>query len=248
MSDDWDFYLCAVDDQAASIFLDLGVAAEAPLPGLRHLAWVRVTLRSPRPDGLSSQEEFETLSRLEDHLTGRLAEDRATVYVGRCTTGGCRDFHFYVSDPRDWDMRVASAMAAHPEYEAESGSQDDPEWRTYFGFLHPSPEDLAVIRNRRVCLALQQHGDTLTAPREIDHWAYFPDESARARFVREVEALGFAVRDTNHIDGSERPFGIQFFRVDTPDLETIDDLTVPLEHAAREQGGEYDGWESQVIA
>jgi hypothetical protein len=55
------------------------------------------------------------------------------------------------------------------------------------------------------------------------------------------------VRDTSWIEESERPFGVQFFRVDTPSLERIDDLTLPLGRAASACDGEYDGWETSVV-
>src|SRR5690606_18463753 len=95
MSVDWDFYLCRVDGDPASIFVDLGLARDAPVNDRPHMAYVRVYMQSPRPDGLSSQEEFDALVRLENSLTSALSADNATIYVGRNTSGGCRDFYFY---------------------------------------------------------------------------------------------------------------------------------------------------------
>lgn len=248
MSDNWDFYSCRVDDEPASIYLDLGLADEAPLKERPFMAYVRVHMRQPRPDGLSSQEEFEELLRLEDHLIAALtAADRST-FVGRNTSGGCRDFYFYTADPNGWSTQVGDAMADFAEYRHESGSRLDREWNSYFGFLYPSPADLERIQNRRVCESLQKNGDALAEPREIDHWAYFPDEAARASFLDYIDTQGFDVRDLIQSESAEMPFGVQFYRVDVPSLDSIDAVTLPLFEAATERGGDYDGWETPVVS
>ena len=64
MSDDWDFYFCSVDNKPASIFVDLGIAKEAPMAEYSVMAYVRTHMQAPRDDGLSSQVEFETLKSL----------------------------------------------------------------------------------------------------------------------------------------------------------------------------------------
>jgi len=86
MSDKWDFYPLLVDDQPASIFVDLGIAAEAPIATHAHMAYVSVEMRHPRDDGLSSQEEFEDLCRLEDAIIPKICAGNA-IYVGRKLIG-----------------------------------------------------------------------------------------------------------------------------------------------------------------
>lgn len=247
MSVDWDFYLCRVDGDPASIFVDLGLARDAPVNDRPHMAYVRVYMQSPRPDGLSSQEEFDALVRLENSLTSALSADNATIYVGRNTSGGCRDFYFYTDDPSDWEPRVSKAFENFQHYEYETGSRFDNEWTVYLEFLYPSPEDMQRIQNRRVCETLERNGDALSEAREIDHWAYFPDEDSRARFLKVIRSQGFTVRELSRSDDAENPFGVQFFRVDRPSFENIDDVTLPLHRAAIEDGGEYDGWETRAV-
>jgi hypothetical protein len=248
MSNDWDFYSCRVDDEPASIFADLGIRRDVPLDSLPFMAFVRLFMRAPRPDGLSSQEEFEELIRLEDQVTASLKADDVTTYVGRNTSGGCRDFYFYVSDPSNFTERVTAALADFPEYKYEAGSRLDKEWNTYLKFLYPSPEDMERIQNRRVCESLQKNGDALSEPREIDHWAYFPDDNSRARFLSAITPLGFEVRELKQPNEDAGTFGIQFVRVDLPSFENIDSITLPLYRAAIEAGGDYDGWETYVVS
>lgn len=248
MSSDWDFYLCRVDDEPASIYVDLGIRNDVSRSDRPHMAYVRLFMRAPRPDGLSSQEEFDELVRLEDQVTAALVAETAATYVGRNTSGGCRDFYFYLADPSNWTQRVSAALADFPEYKYEAGSRLDREWTSYFKFLYPSPEDMERIQNRRVCESLEKNGDALSEPREIDHWAYFPDEDSRARFLSAIAPLGFKVRDLQRSDDGRRSFRIQFYRVDLPSFAGIDAVTLPLYRAAVAAGGDYDGWETQVLS
>lgn len=90
MSDNWDFYAARIDDQPASIFVDLGAESAAPIASLGHMAYVRLYMKHPRPDGLSSSDEYDTLVGVEDAMEASLVGDDV-VYVGRNTSNGCRD-------------------------------------------------------------------------------------------------------------------------------------------------------------
>jgi uncharacterized protein (TIGR01619 family) len=245
LSDNWDFYLCRVDDQPASIYVDLGIKEEAPLAGYPVMAYVQLNMRAARDDGLSSRAEFDALIAIEEHIVPQLCSGAEAVFVGRNTSNGCRDFYFYRESVNGWAERVAAAMAAFPDYRYESGSRSDPDWQTYFDFLFPNDYSLQSILNRRVCDALRREGDHLSEPREIDHWAYFTAKEVRNEFIAEAERLGFKVR--TDLDDESGRYGAQVFRSDIPGYETIDDLTWPLYEAARKLGGEYDGWETFVM-
>jgi hypothetical protein len=246
MSDHWDFYLLTVDDKPASIFLDLGLHEEAPNPRLPNRAYIRIEMLLSRPDGMSSSEEYDSLVKLETTLEKAL-NNAKTLYVGRCTTDGCRDLYFYIAKPADWQERVNAVMADFPGYRFQTGVKEDPEWSAYFEFLYPSDRDLQRISNRSVCDALKRNGDPLEEPRDIDHWCYFPTAADREAFLAEVLPLGYQLRELDQTDG-ERPFKAQVFRSDIPDLDGIEVATMPLYEAALRHHGDYDGWECEVRA
>lgn len=188
MSQDWDFYFLRVDDKPASIFVDLGLANEAPLERFPYMAYVQLQMNAPRADGLSSREEFDSLKTVEGLFERALSKPGDTMYVGRNTSNGCRDFYFYTANADNWEHRVSRVMEECDSYQFTCGSRHDPEWETYFGFLYPSEIDRQRIENRRVCDALEREGDTLSQEREIDHWAYSPTPTARAAFIRGLQA------------------------------------------------------------
>lgn len=247
MERDWDSYLCQVDGSIASIMVDLALARRNPDPALGLLAYLRLFMRRPRPDGLSSQEEFDTLNRIEDAIDAVLAESGQSLFIGRNTSAGMRDFLYYVADVTRFERDAARALAAFTDYKYEIGHQPDPDWRVYREFLYPSPAAMNGIQNRRVLRNLEKHGDRLTVPREIMHWAYFPNADSRRRFIERITAERFEVKDAPAGPDEKGAYRLRFARTDLPSHAGIDKVTGPLLALATELGGDYAGWESQVI-
>jgi hypothetical protein len=209
---------------------------------------VKLRMNAPRPDGFSSNEEFETLNAIEDAMTDALTEGGAVLFVGRVTSAGWRQFFFYASDVSDWGERIGQFAAKHPTYTFDSGSREDPDWQSYFDFLRPSPVDRQRIENRRVCLLIQKQGDRLAKEREIDHTALFPTQEARLAFVERAAKLGYRLKQVIDIDEPKRGYRAELSRLDVPNLKTIDGITLPLYRLAKELGGVYDGWGTTVIS
>lgn len=243
----WNFYALRVDDQPASIYLDLSLADEVSADDYPVMAWLRVEMREPRDDGLSSQQEFDALMALEDRVIPLLVPDGQGIYAGRNTSSGCRDFYFYLAQGDSWDAQVGWVMRAVPEYRYQSGHRPDPTWSAYHEFLYPGPRERESIENRDVCAALEDRGDALQQPRDIDHWAYFPSASARDEFLQQATVMGFENRTPNRDDDGEQEWGAQVFRRDVPAYGAIDDICLPLYDLAHECGGRYDGWECEVV-
>ncbi|MBR1121982.1 DUF695 domain-containing protein [Bradyrhizobium lablabi] len=244
MSDYWDFYLQRVDDRPASIFVDLGIKKEAPLGTHPTMGYLRVLMRRPREDGLSSQEEFDELIALEDRVTEKIAGVGTAIFVGRNTSDGNRDFYFYVTDPAKFEQAAQAAMRDFPAYRYETGTREDRDWRVYFDFLHPSKIDLQRILNRRVCERLQEQGDNPNNRRKIAHVALLPSAEAQAALGGYVRANGFAVESAPREADAKGRFSVEFSRNDQP--ARIDEIVEPLFQKAVELGGVYDGWGCHV--
>ncbi|MDF7774158.1 DUF695 domain-containing protein [Sphingomonas sp. AOB5] len=243
MSDRWDFYFCTLDNEPASISLDMGIAGQIPISGYGAFGYVRVYMQHPRPDGLSSNEEFETLCAIDDSLTEAVTSGGAAHYFGRATCGGTRDYYFYLRDPSGLTERAAQGMRAHPTYEYETGHREDSDGEVYRS-IYPGGRDVQRMQNRKVIEALREQNDALTASRQIEHWAYFPELSAARRFAETITLEGFEVSACGQ-SGTSENFVVRFARDDSP--ESIDEITVPLFEQAQALGGEYDGWECQVM-
>lgn len=248
MPENWEAYLCQIEDKPASIVVNLGLREEAPIEGLEELVWIRVALLDARPDGLWSDEESETLGEIEDALILAVEEaEGAIIYAGRTTCDGSRDFFFYASDGMSAESRLSAAMVPFPSYEFEIGTKSEPEWTAYLEFLYPSTRDFQLISNEQLTRLLLSHGDDPTIVREVSHWAYFETPEDRAQFLAEVLSQGFTAEDQNDEDETQiRPYKLTFAREDPVDLATMNRVTLDLFDLAQTCNGEYDGWETTV--
>lgn len=246
MSDEWGFYMCLVDGEPASIFLDMGIARSAPIPGLEKLAYLRVWMNSPRPDGLSSQEEYDTLVAIEDALEAEIGRGGATVYVGRNTSGGRRDFFLYTSDETALRASTSAALSRFVGYRAEFGCREDENWSVYFDFLYPNGAQKQVMANRGVIASLAGRGDDGHTPRPIDHLILVGDRGRAQALSRILLAHGYRLKAGSPSEHQDGRWGIEFERIEAP--AEIDDTTVMLSGLAEEHGGDYDGWGCVVVS
>lgn len=238
MADDWDFYFLTVGGRPASIYVNLGLGAEGPRASHPWSAYVRLRMIAPREDGLSSQGEYDALIALEDALVEAVKAAGATIYAGRCTVDGRRDFYFFTADPAAFDAAARTALAPFAGYGGDIGAREDALWRSYFDFLLPPPRTRRHMLNRRVCDLLEQNGDALSAPRPIDHAVTFQTDAARKAFAAHVKAAGYVVeKQEPPQDGA---YWLLFSAVAAP--AEIDPVVDDLEDAAARFGGVYDGW------
>jgi uncharacterized protein (TIGR01619 family) len=244
--DKWGSYFVNVNGKLASIGLNLGLRTYAPMPNKPQLLWVWVYMRAPKPNGLSDNSEFQTLSAIEDELEQRLRLACDAVEAGRITTDGHREFYFYGTSDKGLKSSVSKAMGRFKEYKFDLGSQKDQEWNQYLNVLYPSDEDLQKMKNQETLGVLTQHGDTLTPVRDVHHWVYFRSPADRNWFASKAQELGYKIEKQSERPGDPNPFGLQFTRDQGVTPSEIDAAVIELLRLAKQVNAEYDGWEAQV--
>lgn len=248
MAEDWDSYICNVNGELASVFLNLSLVQTAPDSSRPRLLYVWVKMKSPRPDGLSSQEEADALWKLGDELSARLEKELNAAFVGTITTQGRREFYFYVPKASESDRAIDGSLSSLSSYKYETGTQDDASWGQYLSVLYPAEEELQKIKNRHVLEVLQKKGDRLEDPREVCHWIYFKSEPDLLKFSQSIKELGYELLPTSRTDEKQpRSYGLQIRRKDRVDQDSIDDAVVEILRFAKAVDGEYDGWETQLV-
>jgi uncharacterized protein (TIGR01619 family) len=248
MTENWKSYFCNVNDKLASIALNLGLNEGAAVESKPWLLWVWVYLQHPRPDGLSDQGEFETISAIEDELLKRLTATCQAVEAGRITTDGHREFYFYGACTDGFEAAIRAVMGNFSAYKFDFGKQHEPDWNQYRNVLYPSEENMERIKNMDILELLMREGDTLESVRDVHHWIYFKTSNDRKLFAEDVLQLGYTVE--GQLEGLEKefPYSIQITRDQSITPGKIDDAVLELFRMAKELDGEYDGWETQVIA
>jgi regulator of RNase E activity RraB len=243
----WGHYFTNVNGALASVALDRRLRPKVPMESRPHLLWVKVQLRSPKPNGLSDRAELEALATIEDNLRSGLKAACRAVEVGRITTAGRQELYFYAARDQGFQDAVSAVMQKFNAYKFEMGSTADPEWRQYLDALYPTGEDFQRMSNMDVLDSLLSAGDTLRPARDVRHWIYFGSQADRQWLAAKAKALGYRIGPET--DGpQDRPFGLVLARDQSVTPDQIDSAVIELYRLAKQVGAEYDGWEAAVVA
>ena len=242
----WDFFMCRIEGAPASIRTNLALIEVAPLEGLTQRLQFYIKMQNPRPDGLSSNEEYPILCDIEDAI-GDKAEATGAVSAGVVKSEGFLELWFYTQNAEALAKTCEEALQAFEGYQSGYNIAEDPEWEDYFGFLYPDEFSYQTMQNRKVLMQLEKNGDKMEVPREIDHFIYFKEAAQQQAFAKEVEAKGFKVRfnddefvEDRKAEGKEYPYMVEATREDSP--LAIDDIVWDLLELASPFEGDYDGW------
>ena len=247
MSDEWEFFYCAIEGAPASVFVDVGLHSALPDPLRPHRVIVTTFMQQPTEQGMTADAEAETLWKLEAGLVSALKESSGAVFAGRVTSDGARAFYFYVSNPESVANRTADVFDLAPGYDFNLDINDDAEWSDYFDTLYPAPIDWQQIFDRQLVEQLIEAGDPLTSPREVAHYLYFNSTDGRESFVEVVTPLGFHISDRSEPTEQDHPYGLRLTREDPVVMDHIHNVTRDLLSHAAPHGGIYDGWECEVM-
>jgi len=247
--ENWNFYMCQIDGQPASYFLNLALAEVGPIPERSSLIWVEIQMNHSREDGLSSNEEFDHLNDIEDQIIPALSNHYPILYVGRLTHNHLRTFYFYSQNGIDVEHSIHQIMQMYPDYSYRFSKESDSNWSTYFNDMYPDKDIMQTISNRAVIENLQKHGDSLEIARPVEHWLFFKTDIDRVNFSKIIPSLGFEIIQQNQVTESEDfPYQLQISRTDYVNQESIDTCTIELCRLAQQFNAEYDGWETQIIS
>ena len=242
----WDFFMCRIEGAPASIRTNLALIEVAPLEGLTQRLQFYIKMQNPRPDGLSSNEEYPILCDIEDAI-GEKAEATGAVLAGVVRLEGFLELWFYTQNAEALAKTCEEALQTFEGYQSGYNIAEDPEWEDYFGFLYPDEFSYQTMQNRKVLMQLEKNGDKMEVPREIDHFFYFKEAAQQQAFAKEAEAKGFKVRfnddefvEDRKAEGKEYPYMVEATREDSP--LAIDDIVWDLLELASPFEGNYDGW------
>ena len=241
----WDFFFCRVEGKPASVRVNLALRDIAPVEGYKYRLNFLIKMQNPTPEGMSSNEEYPVLCDIEDAISGK-AEQMGAISAGAVKSGGILELIYYTNLSEGLSEACIDELAAFEGYQYKSYFDKDPEWKDYFEFLFPDPYSYQSMQNRKVVMQLEENGDNLDAPREIDHWIYFDNEQSRAQYVEKVIRKGYKVVSEDFIEeGNSHHFQLHIVRQDCP--HEIDEIVWELKELADNYDAYYDGWESVIV-
>lgn len=247
MSDQWGVYHCTFDDKPARVTVDLA-HGDGP-PSAEHVVRldIDIALRVVDGDGLAVENEIEALADVEERCIDVLASRLDAVYVGRIEHDSRCVLTFYLPSHPAIDVAVRDALSTMPGWSWEHHVAADPAWTYYRRTLYPDARRYRSLLNQITVDNLQRYGDELHQVRPVQHFVEFPDAESRKQFLERVNRLGYRLISTRDDIGGARPFTLSISREHACDARSVDAVVYELLDLATPLGGEYDGWESQVI-
>ena len=94
---------------------------------------------------------------------------------------------------------------------------------------------------------LKVAGADLEKPREVLHYLYLPTQQASHHVARELRAQGFEVTERPSADAASHPpnpWLILARKVMIANAKSIETMRTEFEKFAKENHGDYDGWEA----
>lgn len=244
-NDKWHFFPCLMGDDQAFIYLNTGISDKITAAPA-SLAKLRLAYKSPRDNGLPTNEEFEAVSAIENRIA-IFSKEANDWYVGRVTVGGHRIFYVYTSkDEQDW-MEFIDTLGAESGYDIRLAYRDDPDHKGYHDDLYPTEDDWQVIKDLQVIENLESHGDDGSESRKVDHWIYFDDKPSSVDFVIWAENDRFTEEPEHSHETDDGKYCVRLFHQGTLKIGDISSHTIALRRKAAEYGGDYDGWETPIL-
>jgi len=245
--ENWQVYFSRINNQKASVIVDLNVADIAPVKDLPFVFYLIVPYDSAGEDGLPTMESFKLINEVEDKIAE--LKDKYTknlLHVATISMNAERLQMYYchrISDTEAFLHQVDIAFGERLTYQTDY--REDLKWDDFYDLAYPLPFQLEMIKNRSVVKMLIEAGDSLSKARPIHHYLNFVAEKDVADFLEFAEKEGFAIQSK---EKEQDGWKVSISRSDYISYEHIDDLCLPLWEKAEAHNGHYDGWESQVIS
>ena len=102
----------------------------------------------------------------------------------------------------------------------------------------------AQTHDEQTLQQLREAGSDLSKPHEINHWLYFPNQQAADGAAPTLKTKGFKVVS---IEQQKAEWRLKAVKTMVPAPKDVAAATLLLESTATTYGGEYDGWETQVV-
>lgn len=244
--DAWRMYFADMGGLPASIVFNDGIAQRINDLPLVHAMKIRVPLKLPRGDGLTTSEESGAINALDEQFD-QIITGHGGEYLGRVTNNGARWVLALIRPgPRELEAALHAA-AAEAGYAPEIHVEQDPGKAIYWQDLYPSEDDRQVMVDMEVQRVLLERGDQPEKVREVEHWTYFQEETAARAFAGWASEGGYmGVCVEPPAEGGPPLWCVNMKHQGTLQLTDISGHSLAISRQAREGGGLYDGWVSPL--
>lgn len=246
----WDLYQRLIDDEVALANVDSGWTSQGPSAALPTCVVVMLHYPQDGEAGLPSPSTHKSMTQAADTLVAHLESELGARCVATVLGAGTYRAYFYaprIGPGGDEPYRAAIAQTEGlATYAPQLRMEHDPQWKIVVEEAWPTATELRFNADMSVLMQLEEGGDDMTTPREIEHVAIFANSAAASGFSRWAGSHGYTLRGQPSRDANGQ-WLVEFAKVAPPDLDVISEQTAEITNAVDAQGGEYDGWGCRIV-
>ena len=243
----YEYYIDQAEEGIASkTETDLELIDVAPQEERPWLLWVFVKIKSPDEAGWCLEHESEVLLGLQKELVGAFEKKLDALLSGVRMQEGWMEFFFYAPTAKKFESVAMDVLKEFEGYAYETGSSRDSKWEHYLNTLYPRPLMMKQIESRYIIGELEDEGDDITLPREVEHYLFFQTPAPAKRIAEKLETEGFAVKEFVEGEGEYAHGVVLVKRHDVTEM-TLMQVSTELINAVEAEHGIYEGW-STVLA
>ena len=241
MSDNWEIYHVDIEGQTTYIYFDDGISQSIDQLELPNLIKLQLAFHSPAENGMAGEAELPALGAIEEEVAS-WAADTGAAYVGRVTGGGCRTYYCYTAHDEEDAAAFAEHLTMQSGYEIGFKVEAETDKSTYWQAIYPEQAERHLTSDMQVIKQLEAYNDNLSAPRRIDHFAYFDSRQQIELFANWARRNGFLIDKMAMPTEEIRQHMLVFHHDCRPLPEEISSHTILAAANANRLGGAYAGW------
>ena len=192
----------------------------------------------------ASQESYEEFLETKEALIIALEHNQRAVFAGSRVVDGWSEFYFYSYDSKRLDASVKKILAPS-EYIFESNIVRDTKWGFYESQLEPTELELCHIQSAKIIFLLQEEGEDLTIPRDVEHYISFETPTQKNRFVNTLDIEGFSFKD--EISNEDFEHGIALVKKHDVTQKEVEKEVSVLFQKIKIDHGYYEGWSTVLV-
>jgi hypothetical protein len=233
-AEQWEVFPGEFGGQPAMFNVDLGAVDVAPVGRLPVRLDVEFSYPHDGVTGMPGDAQLASIHELDDAVR-RAVAPLGGAYVGRVLSGGNGQIACYLPP----DVTVVPAVPAVGGLAPRAALVPDPAWSRVREELTPDAWQRHVIEDSHLVQALEEHGDRLAAPREVEHIAYFADLDRAGDAANVLREAGFAVTVERDDEGE---YELEAVRRDPVEPPAVHEVTWLVRETVERHDGLYDGW------
>ena len=139
-------------------------------------------------------DAYEDFLETKESLIIAVEYEQKAHYLGSRVIDGWSEFYFCVSDPKELNSTV-KAIFKDCGYVYESNTIKDKKWNFFETQLFPKELEFIHIQSDKIIYLLEEEGDDLTQPRDVEHYVSFATPTQKNRFLNTLSIEGFSFKD-----------------------------------------------------